>query len=157
MKPVTVNHFYVTPIPQEIRVGVFDRLSRNPLPYSEGLWPHNPLDLFERTSVDDAYARLRTDLETEVQDSIVPAYKHLDIHATRLRPNEIHTLCAAATMSLGRSANLASQGRVVVVRLFGPDSHPRYPRDLTIDIEDFLRGVQNGLFDHYRREYGFGA
>lgn len=152
----TVNQFYVTPIPLPIRIAVFDRLTGNSTPYSEMRAPNNALDRFERTMVAGAYVQLQADLEATVQDYIAPAYRKLDIYATRLKPDQIHTLCAAATMSLGRSASSVLGERIeypewTVVRAFGVDG------DATIDIEKFLRGVQNRLFEHYQQKYGFGA
>ncbi len=142
----------------KLRLYLFNELTNNVQKYDLSNEEKNhPLDIFEQT-ITEAYTRLKKDITSTIIEEIAPHYKHFDKYATVLSQLEIDALCSSATRSISNSI-----GYLLYQRKISPDVEikivtnlePLITTEKKIDVEIFLRKLQNKMFDYFQKEFNY--
>ncbi|GEM_PF-4480008 len=105
-----------------------------------------------RTPLEPIYRRISKEIDRATQVEIAPRYKNFRDHSTVLTSGEINVLCYTTTNTLGKvTSQLAYETgydtEIEVNTTKGP---------LKLDLEMFLRKLQNKAFEYFQKEFGYG-
>lgn len=111
--------------------------------------------LFYEDSVKDALRpldRAYAEVSRQAQNEIGSKYKKFRESSTVLNKDEIHEMCYIVTTTLGK---LASQ--LAFEKGYNTEVDIATNRgDIKIDLEAFLRKIQNKAFDYFEKEFEYG-
>ncbi len=109
------------------------------------------LDEIGSKYLEETYERIIEDLQKFMDDYVSKNYGNLKLYSTFLRQNDIDLLCATMTMSLGKSAASLAEKMNFNTNVNISVENKNYQ----IDLESYLRKLQNKLYEHYVKELGY--